>query len=67
MDLTGARMLARLTDELAKRQVELRLAEVHATTRDLLRADGLDRKLGGIDRFTSLADVIEGFQRESTA
>jgi high affinity sulfate transporter 1 len=65
MDLTGARMLARLTDELAKRHVALRLAEVHATTRDLLRAEGLDRKLGGIDRFTSLADVIEQYQGES--
>ena len=67
VDLAGARMLSRLGDELAKRGVALRLAETHATTRDLLRAEGLDAKVGGIDRFTSVADVVERRQEESAA
>jgi MFS superfamily sulfate permease-like transporter len=65
VDLAGARMLARLGDELAKQHIALRLAEAHATTRDLLRAEGLHAKVHGIDRFTSVADAVERFQRES--
>ena len=62
VDLTGARMLASLSDELAKRHVTLRLAEARGATRDLLRAEGVDGKVGGIDRFTSVADVVEHFE-----
>jgi hypothetical protein len=57
-------MLARLSDELAKQHVVLRLAEAHATTRDLLRAEGLDAKVSGIDRFTSVADAVERFEKD---
>jgi high affinity sulfate transporter 1 len=67
VDLAGARMLARLGDELAKRHVALRVAEAHATTRDLLRAEGLDAKVNGVDRFTSVADAVDRFQKESAA
>ena len=61
VDLAGARMLAKLSDELAKRGITFRVADARGTTRDLLRAEGLDVKLGGIDRFTSLADEVEEF------
>jgi len=67
LDLAGARMLARLADELAGRAIALRLAEVHASTRDLLRAEGLDSRVGGINRFTSVADAVERFRQESAA
>jgi hypothetical protein len=30
--------------------------------RDRLCAEGLDARLGGIDRFTSVADVVDNFQ-----
>jgi hypothetical protein len=45
----------------------LRLAETHAPSRDLLRAEGFDARVGGIDRFTSVADAVERFQNESAA
>jgi MFS superfamily sulfate permease-like transporter len=67
LDLAGARMLARLSDELAKQHVALCVVEAHATTRDLLRAESLDAKVDGIDRFTSVADAVERFQRESAS
>jgi len=63
VDLAGVRMLGRLSDELAKQHVALRLAEVHASSRDLLRGEGLEGKVGSINRFTSVADVVEDFQR----
>jgi len=64
VDLAGARMLASLTDELVNHHASLRLAEALAEARDLLRAEGLEAKVGTIDRFTSIADVVEHFQQE---
>jgi MFS superfamily sulfate permease-like transporter len=61
VDIAGARMLATLHDELAKRDATLRVAEAHAGVRDLLRAEGLEEKFGRIDRLTTVADVIDGF------
>jgi MFS superfamily sulfate permease-like transporter len=61
VDLAGARMLASLSDELAKRNVTLRVTDAHATVRDLLRAEGVDAKVGGINRFASVADVVDDF------
>ena len=65
VDVAGARMLASLSDELVKRNVALRLAEALAEPRDLLRAEGLEAKVGRIDRYTSVADVVENFQKET--
>jgi SulP family sulfate permease len=65
VDLAGARMLEALSDELAKRNVALRVTDAHAAARDLLRAEGLKGKVGDIDRFTSVADVVEHFQKEA--
>jgi SulP family sulfate permease len=62
VDLSGARMLAKLSDDVAERGAILRLAETHAEVRDVLRAEDLERKVGRIDRFTSVADAIEQFE-----
>ncbi len=67
MDLAGARMLTRLCTELAARGAALRLAEAHATVRDILRAEGVDAKAGPISRWISVADAIEDFQRGDAA
>jgi SulP family sulfate permease len=54
--------LARLSEDLAERGAALRLAELRAGTRDLVRAENLEAKVGPIDRFTSVADVVERFE-----
>jgi SulP family sulfate permease len=66
VDLAGARMLASLSDELEKRNVTLRVTDARASVRDLLRAEGVDEKVGGINRFASVTDVIDDFLAEST-
>jgi SulP family sulfate permease len=66
VDLAGARMLQSLSDELAKRNVTLRVTDAHANVRDLLRAEGVDEKVGGINRFASVADVVDDFLAAST-
>ncbi len=61
IDLAGARMLSKLSDDLARRGIAFRVTDARGTARDLLRAEGVDVKVGGIDRFTSLADAIDEF------
>jgi len=34
--------------------------------RERLRGEGVDARLGGIDRFTSVADALEAFQEKTT-
>lgn len=59
VDLAGARMLLQLHKELRKQGITLQVVEAHATVRDILRAEGVDRVMGPIDRHFTLADLIE--------
>lgn len=61
VDVAGAAMLERLADTLASRGAVLRVVDARGTTRDLLRAEGLEEKIGRIDRFSSVADVLDAF------
>jgi sulfate permease, SulP family len=61
IDLSGARMLERLNTELAKRGTVLRVVEARSSVRDLMRAVGLEDKVGHIGRFASVADVLDEF------
>ena len=54
MDLAGARMLAELHENLRDLGIELIVTNAHGRVRDLLRAEGLDDKIQGIARSTSL-------------
>lgn len=65
VDMAGARMLLALHAEFSKRGIGFRFVEARSSVRDMLRLEGLDQKVGPIDRHTMLADVIDDFQRES--
>jgi SulP family sulfate permease len=67
VDLAGARMFEKLHDELVKRKVALHLVEARSSVRDLLRAEGLEAKVGKIDRFLSLADAVERVESKGPA
>jgi MFS superfamily sulfate permease-like transporter len=58
VDLAGARMLHQLHDELAGRGAQLRIVTAHGRVRDLLRADGVGDKVGGLDRAVTLDDLL---------
>ena len=58
LDLAGARMLHELNAELAGRGIALRIVGAHGSTRDLLRAEGLEEKVGGLDRTATLDSVL---------
>ena len=59
VDLAGSRMLHRLHDELAGHGVALRIVGARARVRDLLRADGVADKVGGLRRTATLTDLLE--------
>jgi len=62
VDMAGARMFLALHAELAKRGIAFRFVEARSTVRDMLRTEGVEEKVGRIDRFTTLAHAIEDFQ-----
>lgn len=66
VDVAGARMLAELHDELAKRDVRFRIVEAYAKVRDLLRAEDLEEKVGYFGRHISVDQAIMEY-RESSA
>ena len=60
IDLAGSRMLHELHAELAVRGVPLRIVGARGRVRDLLRADGIDEKVGGLDRTVTLETLLAG-------
>jgi MFS superfamily sulfate permease-like transporter len=58
IDLAGGRMLNDLHRELAGRRIELKLAEVHGDVRDMLRAEGLQERVEGIEHRLGVAALV---------
>lgn len=67
VDLQSAATLHTLADELAAAGITLQVVEARASVRDRLRAAGLSEKLGGINRFGTVAQVVENFDRRDAA
>ncbi|MGR9285749.1 SulP family inorganic anion transporter [Rhizobium johnstonii] len=60
LDLAGSGMLHKLHAELATQKVPLRVVGARGRTRDLLQADNLEEKLGGVEG-RSLDDLLKSF------
>jgi len=66
LDLAGSRMLQQLHDELVSRNVALRIVGAHGSVRDLLRAEGMEDKVGKLDRSVTLDRLLRGnFEQNS--
>src|SRR5205823_7303172 len=63
VDLQSAQALGDLASEVTAKGVQFQAVEARSSVRDRLRNEGVDAKLGGINRFTSVADVVESFQK----
>jgi MFS superfamily sulfate permease-like transporter len=61
IDVAGAEMLARFQEQLAQEGIHFRVADAHAEVRDILRAMGVDQRLGGVSRRTSIDDIVNEF------
>jgi high affinity sulfate transporter 1 len=67
VDLQSAHIIGSLADELSATGIRMRVVEAHATVRERLRSEGLERQLGSVDRFTSVADVVDNYQKPGEA
>lgn len=60
VDMAGARMLHQLHDKVAQHNIELRIVSARGRVRDLLRADGIAEKVGGLNRSMTLDGLLCG-------
>jgi sulfate permease, SulP family len=65
VDMQSAHTLAAMANELTAMGIQFHAVEPRSSVRDRLRREGVDSKLGGVNRFTSVADVIDHFLGES--
>ena len=65
VDMQSAYALASLADELTAEGIKFHAVEPRSSVRDRLRHAHVDGRLGGIDRFTTVADAIDHFLGES--
>ena len=61
VDMQSAHTLASMAAELTDMSIHFHAVEPRSSVRDRLRREGVDIKLGGVDRFTTVADVIDHF------
>lgn len=62
VDLQSAQALGDLASEVAAKGIQFQAVEARSSVRDRLRNEGVDAKLGGINRFTSVVDAVEAFE-----
>jgi MFS superfamily sulfate permease-like transporter len=65
VDMHSAHMLASLAEELTAAGGAFHAVEARSSVRQRLCDEGVDARLGGIDRFTSVADALEAFQSQN--
>jgi SulP family sulfate permease len=63
VDMQSAHTLAALADELRAQGIRFQAVEPRSSVRDRFRKEGVDEKLGHVNRFTTVADVIDHFQK----
>jgi high affinity sulfate transporter 1 len=62
VDMQSAHTLGELAGELTAAGIRVQAVEARSSVRDRLRVMGVDSCLGGITRFSSVADVVEDFE-----
>ena len=62
VDLQSVHALAGLADEIRAQGIRFQAVEARSSVRDRLRNEGVDGKLGGIDRHSTVADAVESIQ-----
>jgi len=63
VDLQSVQTIDLLAEDLLAQGIRLQVVEARASVRDRLRAAGLDEKLGGIDRFRTVAQAVKDHEQ----
>jgi sulfate permease, SulP family len=62
VDMHSAQMLGSLAEELTAAGIRVQAVEARSSVRERLRGEEVDARLGGVDRFTTVADAVEDVQ-----
>jgi high affinity sulfate transporter 1 len=65
VDMQSAHTLASMAEEVTAAGIQFHAVEPRSSVRDRLRREGVDGKLGGVNRFSAIADVIDHFLGDS--
>jgi MFS superfamily sulfate permease-like transporter len=64
IDVTAADMINDLYDDLSKQGITLRIATASGKVRDVLRASGIEEKMGAVRLDSSGNDIIKAWKAE---
>jgi high affinity sulfate transporter 1 len=59
VDVSGARFMLQLEDELEKQGIGFRIVDALGNVRDILRAEGMEREIGHISRKLTINQILE--------
>jgi high affinity sulfate transporter 1 len=62
VDLQSAHALAAMAGEITEKGIRFQAVEPRSSVRDRLRNEGVDEKLGRVNRFMTVADAVENFK-----
>jgi SulP family sulfate permease len=66
IDVSGARFLVQLEDELEKRGIGFRIVDALGTARDILRAEGMEQEIGHISRKLTINEILAEIDHRSS-
>src|SRR6266481_4230526 len=66
MDIQACGVVMNMADDIKAAGARLQIVEARSSVRDRLRAEGIDEHVSQVNRFTSVADAVEDFQKTAT-
>jgi SulP family sulfate permease len=63
MDIQACGVVMNMADDIKATGARLQIVEARSSVRDRLRAEGIDEHVSQVNRFTSVADAVEDFQK----
>src|SRR5213596_165973 len=65
MDIQACGVVMNMADDIKAVGARLQIVEARSSVRDRLRAEGIEEHVSQVNRFTSVADAVEDFQKGS--
>src|SRR5437762_6035934 len=66
MDIQACGVVMNIADDVKAAGARLQIVEARSSVRDRLRAEGMEEHISQVNRFTSVADAVEDFQKAAT-
>jgi sulfate permease, SulP family len=64
VDVSGARFLVQLEDDLEKKNIKFRIVDALGNVRDILRSEGMEKEIGHISRKVTIHDILGEFNQK---